>query len=660
VVSNFRHTDKLLSEIEGILSAASSKAAFPKFIPDITPAQSRTVEAYLARVRTHMLRVLDSVGVPPGRPDIGMIRAIRVHLTFVRIAIEECTPDHLRGYGEVPDGLVPELEGLSAELEGVVSALDSVLAQGPGCDLKDQLARLSNTSTETDSLKRIEEIVTRWGLVEFRAPLKAILERLASPRFEIALFGQVSCGKSSLLNHIIGQELLPIGVNPVTTVPTRVVYAAAPEITVWFVDRQVKKFVPADLPEFVTEERNPGNAKGVVRIVAGVPAYRLRDGVVFVDTPGLGSLAASGAAETKAYLPQCDLGVVLINSSATLGPEDVATIQALYQAGVQPAVVLSKADLLTPQDRLKALDYIERKLRQDLGTNLQVSPVSVVRGDQALLDQWFKQQIVPLYGWQQTLALDSIRRKIGVLREAMARALEIKLRPRADLPSNRLKALETADQQLRAAAGRLASVEKDAIHASQSIRDLAPDAMTWAARRLVDAWRGGGETSSREILREAVAEVARNATGEIVAEMVKLAVELSTAVTETARALDVSMPSVDGEFRDGIRDLPQIDLTQIKFDPTPPFLACFGERAAICRTKRQLRKNIEDAASVAFTSHSRALQTWIRTVLSQLKSKFDLSSDGYRAQLARMLNPLPESTEDLGGVESDIAWLRRE
>jgi len=47
-------------------------------------------------------------------------------------------------------------------------------------------------------------------------------------------------------------------------------------------------------------------------------------------------------------------------------------------------------------------------------------------------------------------------------------------------------------------------------------------------------------------------------------------------------------------------------------------------------------------------------------VLSQLKSKFDLSSDGYRAQLARMLNPLPESTEDLGGVESDIAWLRRE
>ena len=51
----------------------------------------------------------------------------------------------------------------------------------------------------------------------------------------------------------------------------------------------------------------------MTRIVVELPSRGCRDGVVLVDTPGLGSLATSGAAETLAYLPRCDLGVVLID-----------------------------------------------------------------------------------------------------------------------------------------------------------------------------------------------------------------------------------------------------------------------------------------------------------------------------------------------------------
>jgi hypothetical protein len=40
--------------------------------------------------------------------------------------------------------------------------------------------------------------------------------------FEIALFGRVSSGKSSLLNAVLETNLLPIGVTPVTAVPTRI------------------------------------------------------------------------------------------------------------------------------------------------------------------------------------------------------------------------------------------------------------------------------------------------------------------------------------------------------------------------------------------------------------------------------------------------------
>ena len=58
-----------------------------------------------------------------------------------------------------------------------------------------------------------------------------------------------------------------------------------------------------ELIEYASEERNPGNWKHVTGITVSVPSPRLREGVVLVDTPGIGSLAASGSAETFAIAP---------------------------------------------------------------------------------------------------------------------------------------------------------------------------------------------------------------------------------------------------------------------------------------------------------------------------------------------------------------------
>src|ERR1039458_2942806 len=100
-----------------------------------------------------------------------------------------------------------------------------------------------------------------------------------------------------------------------------------------FADRKPEQFAVERLAEFVTEQGNPGNLRHVTRIVVELPAPRLEEGIVYVDTPGLGSLATAGAAETKAYLPRCDLGVVLIDAASTLTEDDLATVQALYDIG---------------------------------------------------------------------------------------------------------------------------------------------------------------------------------------------------------------------------------------------------------------------------------------------------------------------------------------
>ncbi|MFZ3243737.1 MAG: hypothetical protein WA185_01555, partial [Candidatus Acidiferrales bacterium] len=57
-----QYIDKLLGEIEDVLNTTTCKAAFPRYSPDIAPAQRRTIEDYIARVRAQLVRVLDGQG----------------------------------------------------------------------------------------------------------------------------------------------------------------------------------------------------------------------------------------------------------------------------------------------------------------------------------------------------------------------------------------------------------------------------------------------------------------------------------------------------------------------------------------------------------------------------------------------------------------------
>ena len=129
-----------------------------------------------------------------------------------------------------------------------------------------------------------------------------------------------------MLNHIAGKDALPVGVTPVTAVPTRLASGDKPTAVVSFAESGSRAVVLEHLWEYASEEGNPGNRKHVTGILVKLPSPRLREGVIFVDTPGVGSLALSGGAEALAYLPRCDLGVVLVDAASTLNEEDLALL----------------------------------------------------------------------------------------------------------------------------------------------------------------------------------------------------------------------------------------------------------------------------------------------------------------------------------------------
>jgi hypothetical protein len=220
LVTSLEYVDRLLSEIESILAAGSSRSPFQKYNTDLSPAQSKVVQDYIERIRAQMVRLLEANSIRRERPRYGAIHSIRTNLTFVQIALEEITPHYMRGYGEVPESLVPALNGMATELQGLVDKLDAYLVRGLGQDLQKRIRKLDEAGRDVGLLKTAEFTIAKYGLVEIRPALSLILDRMESDTFEIGVFGRVSSGKSSLLNYIADEIESQLGlrlpVNPVS------------------------------------------------------------------------------------------------------------------------------------------------------------------------------------------------------------------------------------------------------------------------------------------------------------------------------------------------------------------------------------------------------------------------------------------------------------
>jgi GTP-binding protein EngB required for normal cell division len=381
VRTTFQYIDKLLSEAEHTMIDAGSASPFRRHSDDTTPIQRKVTHDYILRIREAMRRVMEELNILPPEPHSGAVWAAAINLMYCSISLNELTPERMRAYGPLSPEAADRLDGIRAELDGLVAKLRNYLGKGAGGDLQQRLQQLGKTGDEIRLLSEIERIITAHGLVEFRGTLSMLLDRMESAAFEVGVFGRVSSGKSSLLNYILQTDILPVGVTPVTAIPTRISHGPLAEAGIEFAEAQPQIIPLSELPEFATEQKNPANKKHVTRIFVKLPSDRLAEGVTFVDTPGLGSLAVAGAEETIAYLPRCDLGIVLIDASTGLTQDDLVVVQALYQSGASAMILISKTDLFSAADRQQMIEYVKANLRSQLGVEPPIHAVSVFGAD---------------------------------------------------------------------------------------------------------------------------------------------------------------------------------------------------------------------------------------------------------------------------------------
>jgi len=259
------------------------------------------------------------------------------------------------------------------------------LADPPAPDISLLKAYTRAKQSIARSIRLIQNRLAKAKREVIASQYQELMVKLAEDRFTLAVLGQFKRGKSSLMNAVIGRELLPTGVLPLTSAITVLRYGPAERLVVIREDALFPEEMPVgQLAEFVTERGNPGNVKRVKTARIEVPLAFLRQGLEFVDTPGVGSSIEANTTTTYQFLPQCDAAIFVTSVDSPLSKVELDFLEGIRKHVRKVFFVVNKTDLLNADEREDVLRYVRNSLAHLSGNHhVSLFPVSARQGLQA-------------------------------------------------------------------------------------------------------------------------------------------------------------------------------------------------------------------------------------------------------------------------------------
>jgi small GTP-binding protein len=202
-----------------------------------------------------------------------------------------------------------------------------------------------------------------------------IAERLEAGRFLVSVVGEFKRGKSTLINALVGEEVLPTGVLPLTAVATELVFGE-PGAIVEHLDGTRRSIELVEVADFVTEDRNPENERHVERVEVRGRWSLLEPGVVLVDTPGVGSIHKHNTEVARAALLDSDGTVLVLSADAPLSEQERDLVRTLAARRAPTFFVLNKADHVSGSELDEVRRFVEQLLFDELGRKVRVFALS--------------------------------------------------------------------------------------------------------------------------------------------------------------------------------------------------------------------------------------------------------------------------------------------
>lgn len=203
-----------------------------------------------------------------------------------------------------------------------------------------------------------------------RRAYQDIATSLAQDRFHLAVVGQSSRGKSTLMNAVLGMDRLPTGIVPITSVITSVSYGSRERVRLFFANSMLYHEAPlSELATYITEQGNPGNRRKIEVAEVQLPAEVLQRGFLFVDTPGFGSVIAENTETTKRFFPKADAFLFVTSFDIPFSAEEFGFLREACSRHRKVFFIVNKVDLVSREQYEEFLRFIRSRLVEEVESN---------------------------------------------------------------------------------------------------------------------------------------------------------------------------------------------------------------------------------------------------------------------------------------------------
>ncbi len=259
-------------------------------------------------------------------------------------------------------------------------------------------ATSSYSKLKTELLDCMDEML---GIENIRGcACEDLKEKVRSNAFNLVVVGQFKRGKTSLINALLGVEILPVAVVPLTSIVTIMTWGEALRIKVYFNDGKIAEIKPESLVEYVTEKGNPKNVKDVREVVLTYPSPYLKDGVRLIDTPGVGSIYQHNTDVAYQYLPKSDAALFLLSVDQPMSKAELDFLKDVKEYSNKIFFVLNKADYLRENDLKESIEFSKNGLKEAMNSEVKLFPVSArlaLEGTAAKSDELVRKSMLPLF-----------------------------------------------------------------------------------------------------------------------------------------------------------------------------------------------------------------------------------------------------------------------
>lgn len=285
---------------------------------------------------------------------------------------------------------------------------------------KAELKKTINCVLEKAYIKSNEKVVKE---------LNELLHDIAEDMFTILVLGEFKRGKSTFINSLLKENLLPSDVLPETAVISAIGYNPHAYAEVLYEDGTVIQGEPTldFLSNFSARGRE--NIDNVKYIKIGHPADILEKGIVIVDTPGVDDINEQRCEVTYKFLPRAHAVIFLLDANSPMKKTEKDFIDSrLIPLGINNIIfVVNKYDNVDEDEEEDLLEEFKQRIAQAVEQNIddiKVFPLSAkwallgaINGDAKYIDasgiEPLKEQILDtaFYGDVETNKLERYQRR---------------------------------------------------------------------------------------------------------------------------------------------------------------------------------------------------------------------------------------------------------